>query len=186
MAPARPRVDVRGSPMPGFYLLTYLPSARTEHYADSRGYYYRLGDGREIDVRVSPVWCPRCSGVTDGEEIEPVREIDMRIADAERLAAEIRRDMETWLVTHSDAPGDRIVRADIEALRLRRSWRERRVSPPRCLDCGSTGILPLPQGKPVRVPGGSIRCECIGHCSTILADRYFTAEGERIAGGTRA
>ena len=169
--------------MPALYRLTFLPEGRTEDFAGSRGNYYRLADGAEIELYSGPVWCERCAEATHGEEIESVQQIDRRIADLERLAAEIRREMTRPPLPTPDAPGDRDQQEQIAELRLRREWRSRRRSPPKCLICGSTAIVPLGHGNPIRITGGTVRCQCVGLCSTVFNQWRFSPEGDLIEKG---
>ena len=166
--------------MPLSYLLTFLPEGRSEPFAGSRGNYYRLEDGREIELHSDPVWCTRCGTVTHGERLEPVAEIDKRIADLERLAAEYWRDIARPPLPTPDAPGDAHERAQIAELVSRRAWRTRRRSPPRCLLCGTTRITALEFQKPVRAGAGTVVLDVTGFCSTDFNMWYFTPEGERI------
>jgi hypothetical protein len=122
--------------------------------------------------------------VTHGEEIESVAAIDKYIADLERLAAEIRRDMTRPPLPPPDAPGDRYQQEQIAELRLRRAWRVRRTSPPKCLTCGTTAVVPLAHGRPVRVDGGSVRCEALGLSSSHFSNMYFSPEGDLIGDGS--
>ena len=166
--------------MPGFYRLTFLPESRIQDFHESRGNYYRLNDGSEITLEGKPVWCDRCGKVTEGEVIESIEKIDERIANLERLAAEIRLEMTRPPPPDLKAPGDRFQREQILELELRREWRKRRQTPPRCILCGCTQIVPLEHAKPVRVGDISIVLEMVGMCSTGFNMWYFTPEGERI------
>jgi hypothetical protein len=169
--------------MPAFYRITFLPEGRTQDFAGSRGNYYRFVGGAEIQLYSDPVWCERCAKVTHGEKIESVQEIDKRIADLERLAAEIRREMTRPPLPTPDAPGDRHQQEQIAELKLRREWRMRRGSPPKCLVCGSTAIVPLKHGRPVRIAAGTVRCDCVGMCSTSFNQWYYSSEGDLIEKG---
>ena len=115
--------------MPAFYRLTFLPEGRTQDFAGSRGNYYRLADGAEITLHSRPVWCEQCAKVTHGEEIESVQAIDKQIADLERLAAEIRREMTRPPLPAPDAPGYRHQQEQIAEFKLRREWRLEGVRP---------------------------------------------------------
>ena len=166
--------------MPAFYI-RFLPEGRIETFAGSRGNYYELEDGAHVDLLSEPVWCHCCGKISHGEQLQTLRQIDGELAKTERLAAEIRRDLH---VGHCepDAPGDAHQQERIAALRLRRRWRAARISPPRCIICGSTDIVRLAGSAPVHHPRGSgtITVECIGMCSTRFNEWFFTPEGERI------
>lgn len=166
--------------MPAIYLLTFLPEQRTEDFVGSRDDYYRLPGGAKITVYSVPAWCERCVKVIHGEQIESVDAIDKRIADLERLAAEIRGEMTRPPLPAPDAPGDRHQQEQIAELKLRREWRARRSSPPKCLTCGSTVIVPLDDGKTMRITGGSVRCDFTGIGDTASHMRFYSPEGDLI------
>ena len=167
--------------MPLFYRLTFLPEGRTEDFYEPCGTYYRLDDDNKIELQSQPVWCERCGTVTHGETIESVEQIDKKIANLERLAAEIRLSMTQPPLPALDAPGDRHQLEQISELQLRRKWRRERSSPPRCILCGSSQITPLDCDVPVRAGRGFVVLEFAGLYSGGFYTWYFTPEGERIA-----
>lgn len=166
--------------MPASYRFTFLSEGRVQDFSGSRGNYYRLENGIHIRLHSAPVWCERCAKITHGENIDSIEEIDKQIADLERLAAEIRRDMTRPPLPTPDAPGDRSQQEEIAELKLRRAWRMRRRTPPRCLICGSTDIVVLEPGRTIRTSGGEIQCEFVGFCSTSFNMWYFSPEGDLI------
>ena len=176
----RMRTHTNSARMPAIYLLTFLPERRTEDFAGSREDYYRLPDGAEIMLYSAPAWCGRCAKVVHGEEIESVDAIDKRIANLERLAAEIRCEMTHPPLPTPNVPGDRYQQEQIAELKLRCEWRTRRSSPPKCLTCGSTVIVPLDDGKTMRITGGSVRCDFTGMGDTASHMRYYSPDGELI------
>ena len=72
-------------------------------------------------------------------------------------------------------------------LKRRRRWREGRKSPPKCLECGSTEIVLLPEGEKVENPTGPgwVEVTVTGHCSTSFNNRSYTPEGDRIPRDTK-
>lgn len=166
--------------MPAFYRLTFLPEGRTEDFAGSCGNFYQLNDGNEIELKSRPVWCDQCRKVTHGEQIESVEQLDKEIAGLERLAADIRLEMTRPPLPTFDAPGDRIQREQIAKLQLRRKWRRTRGSPPRCIPCGSSQIVPLEYDRPVRGGCGLVLLGFVGFCDNDWHISYFTPEGQRI------
>lgn len=166
--------------MPAFYRIQWHPDGPTQDFAGSRGNYYRLDDRNDIELYSQPVWCHGCVKVTHGERIESIQQIDQRIAHLEKLAAEIRIEMTRPPLPEPGAPGDRHQREQIAELQMRRAWRKQRRSSPRCLICGTTNIVPLENGKPVRIGNGSVQCNSVGLCSTYFNEWFFTPEGERI------
>jgi hypothetical protein len=169
--------------MPAFYEIRYLLQGTTEEFPGSRGNYYELEDGSHIDVRSRPVWCRRCGDFTDGESIESLDEIDRQLADLVDPRSELYRLAQRSLIR----PRGRFRRHWIELTKQRRQWREQRLSPPRCLLCGSTDLVSLPEGVEVPNPrgAGTVVLSVIGHCSTWFNEWFFTPEGERIPRDTR-
>jgi hypothetical protein len=164
--------------MPALYEIRYLPGGSTEEHCGSRGNYYEFDDGSRIELWSRPVWCRRCGHYTDGESIESLDEIDRHLADLEDPQSDLFR----FTQESESEPGGGFRRHWIELTKQRRRWRERRVSPPRCLLCGSTDLVLLPEGVEVPNPRGvgTVVLSVIGHCSTSFNDWFFTPEGERI------
>jgi len=153
------------------YELEFLPKGQVEPFAGTDGNFYRLADGRSIPVLSNPIWCRQCSEVTHGEELEPVEEIEKKIINLERLAAEIRAEIDP------SADGEQQER--IAELKLRRNWLWARRSPPRCLRCGSTNFLRLEHEKPVEIGRGIVTLTVVGFCDPKFRYGNFTPEGER-------
>ncbi len=164
--------------MPPLYEIRYLPRGNTEEYCGSRGNYYEFDDGSHINVWSRPVWCRRCGHYTDGESIESLDEIDRQLADLEDPQSDLYRFTQKSL----SKLGGGFRRYWIELTKQRRRWREQRVSPPRCLLCGSTDLVLLPERVEVPNPcgEGTVVLSVIGHCSTSFNEWFFTPEGERI------
>jgi hypothetical protein len=169
--------------MPAVYQIRFLPGGETQEVYGSRGDHYELADGTHIDLRSSPVWCRQCNGFTDGESIEALEEIDRQIADL--------RDPTSELYRFCYPGGEGSIRVDvirlITKLAKRRRWRERRKSPPKCLGCGTSEIVLLPERLKVTNPTGPgwIEVTVTGHCSTSFNNRYYTPEGDRIPRDTK-
>jgi hypothetical protein len=169
--------------MPAVYQIRFLPGGETQEFYGSRGDHYELADGTHIDLRSSPVWCRQCNEFTDGESIEALEEIDRQIADLRDPTSELFR-------LYQDSPtgsiGVDVIRL-ITRLEKRRRWREHRNSPPKCLECGSTEIVLLPEGQKVTNPTGPgwIEVTVTGLCSTSFNNRFYTPEGDRIPRDTK-
>src|SRR4051812_31310696 len=80
--------------MPAVYEIKFLPSGETLPFYGSRGNYYELDDGTQIDVRAAPVWCDRCNEFAEGESIEILEEIDQQLRDIRDPASQLYRDTE--------------------------------------------------------------------------------------------
>ncbi len=179
--------------MPAMYQIAFAPEGRTERFFGSRGNYYELEEGSHLDVYTTPVWCHHCASVTHGEDIWSLELLDQRLADLANPQSQEYQMLMTPLVPdlnlEFESPHNleqrRLER--VEEVRKRRSWRERRSSPPRCIHCGSTEIIVLPFGEPVPNPAGpgTITVSITGMCSTNFNEWYFTPEGERIPRDTK-
>jgi hypothetical protein len=169
--------------MPALYRLLSLPAATAEELCGSRGNYYELEDGSHIDLRSRPVWCRKCRCYTDGESIESLDEIDRQLSDLNDPGSEMYRLTQDSL----SGPRGRFRLHWVELTRHRRRWRERRVSPPRCLLCGATDIVVLREDEEIPNPcgPGTVLLTVIGQCSTSFNEWYFTPEGERIPRDTK-
>jgi transcription elongation factor Elf1 len=117
--------------------------------------YYVLPDGRQATCRIHPVWCGTCGLITEGEVVESLEEMRKAAGDPASEGARIIAD--------------------------RFAWRERRQSPPRCLRCGSTEIVDVPEGtQAFQHPGcgGTLRdgASCIHN----QRDRILTYDVEGV------
>ena len=169
------------------YKVIPRPKGRAALFAGTRGNYYDLGDGKRIDVETTPVWCHRCGGIRHGESIEPVGEIDQQLADLRNPRSKLYQLYAQDYLEECKDLGPHFCRGLIEALRLRRRWRENRVSPPKCIHCGSTDLVVFPINQPVPHPAGqgSIEVRITGMCSTYFNEWFFTPEGDRIPLNTK-
>jgi hypothetical protein len=172
--------------MPAVYQITFLPSGETRVFCGSRGDYYEFDDGSQIDVRSTPVWCDRCHGFKDGESIESLEEIDQQLADLRDPRSELYRLTKDTFPTADKRP--RFRPKYVKLLKQRRRWREGRVAPPKCLECGSAEIVVLPvEGQRVKNPAGTgwVQVAITGLCSTYFNNRFYTPEGDRIPRDTK-
>jgi hypothetical protein len=66
--------------------------------------------------------------------------------------------------------------------RRRREWLQARRWPPKCIRCGTTDVVDLPEGRAVLHPAGNgtITLSWVGMCSTPFNEWFFTPEGDRI------
>jgi hypothetical protein len=174
--------------MPGLYEIRWLPEGRTEKFPGSRGNYYEFSESDRLNLHSVPVWCHRCVKITHGEELSTVDEIDKQIRDLNDPSSESyhvsRIDVLDELLPDK---GDQLLQERIAELRRRRRWREGRQSPPKCIYCGTSEILVLPMVVPVPNPigDGEIQIDCVGMCSTIFNEWFFTPEGDRIPRDTQ-
>lgn len=134
---------------------------------------YVLPGGRSLSIQDAFGWCGACNGATPCEALPA-------LADVERLLTQALRDGNERLV------------AELEDTR---SWISGRVSPPRCLDCGSTSIQRVPLGwslyrdeesdedfLDIPHPGcnGMLRVEMCGWSLYRAVDTRYSPEGEKL------
>jgi hypothetical protein len=170
-----------------FYDVIFQPENRVEGFCESRGNCYQLADGSRVAVQTTPVWCRRCGTVTDGEEVEPLDEIDRRLAELDDPSSEASRDL-SLLGGLGIGGGDDPRLWEIARLTRRRRWREGRATPPKCVRCGSPDMVVFPVDRPVPRPSGAgtVEVRVAGMCSPPWNEWYFTSEGERVWATTHA
>lgn len=134
---------------------------------------YRLADGRLLHVRQTECWCPTCDRIDMAEHVESLEE----------LAAELERlrnpdDEEFRMIAFIGTP----VEERIAETELRIAWRCNRVSPAKCLQCGSTDIVPIPGNEEFAHPktGERVVVAGSGFMSTDQWHAEFTPEGNII------
>ena len=161
--------------MPVMYEIRWFPSGRTQRFPGSRGNYYECSESDRLELRSVPVWCRRCGECTTGEDLSSVEQIDAQLRDLYDPTSQLYRMTQPFLQER------------LTELQWRRRWRETRLSPPRCIRCGSADILPLPIGERVPNPAGEgeLQIDCVGMCSTSFNEWFFTPEGDRIPRDTR-
>jgi hypothetical protein len=181
--------------MPGLYRLSYYPDGPTHDLAGSRGNYYEFPDGTRLDMETTPAWCYQCNGISEGEEIMTLEEIDQKLADLGDPASELyrftMRNLFEGIKGLEDLQGpqrrDEFRLQLITEARRRRAWRETRSSPPKCIRCGSTNIFLYPVNRPAPNPAGpgTVELTIVGMCSTSFNEWFFTPEGDRIPRDTK-
>ena len=173
--------------MPAFYQITFLPQGRVVEFAGCRGNYYEFDDGSHLDLHTTPAWCHPCGKITHGEELETLEDIDRQLADLRNPRSDLYRFLARDFNHEYKDLGEAFTLKHSEERLQRRRWRAARVSPPRCIHCGSTDVVVFPVDQPVRNPAGpgTVEVSIKGMCSTSFNEWYFTPEGERIPRDTQ-
>lgn len=140
---------------------------------------YVFGGDRSLPIQDAFGWCAACNGVTPCEALPA-------LADVERLLAQARREDNERLVVE---------------LQDTSRWISGRVSPPRCLDCGSTSIQQFPLGwslyrddesdqdfLDIAHPGcqGMLHVEMSGWSLYRAGDARYSPEGEKLGDAPRS
>jgi hypothetical protein len=91
-------------------------------------------------------WCPCCRDFVASEKISPIKELERSMLDLKMQRGIRYRDLSRFrshLLEEKGEVVDLVGRA-ISELQKRILWRRGRHSPPRCLECGSAELAPLP------------------------------------------
>jgi hypothetical protein len=175
--------------MPGLYEIEFSPDEPVKEFAGSRGNYYEFEDQSHLDMETTPVWCHHCGKITHGEKIEPLAEIDKKLADLNDPSSELYKFSMRSLLPGLDElmPRDKFRLDLIETAKKRRAWRAQRLSEPKCILCGSTSIFAFPLNQQVPNPAGqgTVEMSVVGMCSTRFNEWFFTPEGDRIPRDTK-
>tara|TARA_R110002049_G_scaffold133887_2_gene293272 strand:+ start:177 stop:740 length:564 start_codon:yes stop_codon:yes gene_type:complete len=176
--------------VPSFYTIRFSDSETDVEWCGARGFYYEFGDGTNIGLRPTIAWCCRCSDFIDAEWIPSLDQIKNELRE---LTDPSSRRASSF--TSTEPPFDKspfierrarlYAEAKDEASR-RIQWRADRVSPPKCLICGSTEIHFPGDDQTVEIPGhGTATVNWTGMCSTDFCNWFYTPEGDRIARETK-
>lgn len=134
---------------------------------------YRLASGELLHVRQTECWCASCERIDMAERIESLNELEQQL---ERLRHP--DEDESCMIAFIGVPIDkRVTEAEI-----RIKWRRGRISPPKCLQCGSVDIMELPGTDEFSHPktGERVVVTGRGFASTDEWHAEFTSEGDVI------
>lgn len=106
--------------------------------------HYSLGAGQMFATRARSVWCPACDALTRAEPALHAPELRAELGrlEARQQKPSLLRKLGRW----TGLGPRRTTNANTErqaALRAALAWLAVRQSPPRCLACGSTGVMDL-------------------------------------------
>lgn len=149
---------------------------------------YRLPDGTQDFISVVPAWCRECRRFVAVERLQNPEKMETH-------AREFFEDRERRPLLPPDIfPAEEGHAINLSMLRRglhdAAQWRvalTSRQSPPRCLECGGTDHVVLPEaGTWTAHPGGAaglvrVRDGCI-HASMCEPGRLYDTEGRRLAG----
>lgn len=106
---------------------------------------YEMSDGSTVTIERTFVWCGACRGVRWGEELADLAELERKLAAIEAKEPSAMDELSVFLDRHTSL--EKVTATHTTQLRGRISWRRSRRSAPRCLECGSAGIVSLPQSE---------------------------------------
>ena len=155
----------------------HLPeSGRDEWVLWSAFIDYRLADGSKLHILQQPAWCAACRRFVIAEEVPSVAALQQEIA---RYRSGDRDTLRQWAFVSNGVPA-----AERVAELLRRvEWRQGRQSPPRCLECGAVGPVPIPMDGEFAHPRTGERVVVVsgGWADTAPWFAEFSPEGEQLA-----
>ncbi|HSZ58994.1 MAG TPA: hypothetical protein VK797_25360 [Tepidisphaeraceae bacterium] len=150
---------------------------KIERIHETPGCFYRLTDESRLRLQVWPASCFRCGRFTEAERIETLEELDAKLA---QLRDPERRGLILPQLRFADPL---LIEQLIGQCELRRAWRQTRVSPAKCIECGSTEICLLSGNEPISHPCGVgelvVRISLSGGIS-IRYEILVTPEGDRL------
>ena len=156
---------------------------------------YVFGPQAELESMTRPGWCYHCRAFKYCESPLSLEELDEEIESLHDPNSESR----IWYSEHhkrlrweifgnqsikdAEAELESYIAQIIEDMRQRRKWYATRMSPPKCLSCGSTNLLLFPCGEEVKSPcseGTLIWYDIQVRDGKILEPVYLTPEGDRL------
>jgi hypothetical protein len=139
---------------------------------------YRLADGTKLPILQQPAWCPACGRFVIAEWVPSTEELEEEIS---KFRSADRDTLQMWAFVSNEASvGERIAE-----LTRRIEWRRARQSPPRCLECGSLGSVPIPATGEFSHPhtGERVVVGDSGWADTAAWFAEFSPEGEQLREG---
>ncbi|WP_164103818.1 hypothetical protein [Candidatus Laterigemmans baculatus] len=139
---------------------------------------YRMPDGKLLHVRQTECWCPKCNRIAMAERVETLAELEDEI---ERLRNP--DEDESRMIKFIGKP----ISERIAELELRTKWRRNRISPAKCLHCGSTQVIPIPRKDEFKHPKTGERVVVVsrGFMSTDQWHAEYTPEGDVVSSSYR-
>jgi hypothetical protein len=162
----------------GYDEYLFPESGRREGVLYSAFIQYRLSDGTKLVILEAPAWCPACERFVVAEDIPSVVSLEEELRGLQAGDSDL---LDKWEFVSNGAP----VEQRIAELRRRIKWRRGRRSPPRCLHCGSLGIVPIPGSGELTHPQTGERgfLAWSGFIDTDIWVAEFSPEGEQLGGG---
>jgi len=144
---------------------------------------YIMADGGYCPVFQQVAWCWECRTFVAAEQLRDLSEIDADEAQARKEHGWFQdtlrgpNDVQPWLIKNTEF----LFAEQLAGYARQRAWRRSRQSPPRCLECGSTRIEPMPRDLTnIRHPltGMTLKLKNVCHASMAI-HLLYTPEGER-------
>lgn len=135
---------------------------------------YRLATGELLHVRQTECWCSVCKRIDMAERVESLEDLQTEL-DRRRHPDE----EESRIIAFIGTP----IEVRIAETELRIKWRRGRIAAAKCLHCGSTDLIRLPDSDEFRHPmtGERVVVAGRGFASTAQWHAEFTPEGDMIS-----
>lgn len=162
--------------------VVFLDTGTVETYYTADDDRYVLADGSLEWLSTDIVWCNGCEEITQGERVEPLEKLDASLAEiAEAGDPKTQKGQEYRKANPNKKNRERQLAGYRARLLDRRRWLAERISPAKCLNCGTTDVLYLRVPEGVDTPVGKITLrEGHGRATIHATSRYFSPEGDRI------
>jgi hypothetical protein len=134
---------------------------------------YEMPDGSKLHLRQSECWCPKCDRITMAEDIPSLTELEVEL---NRFLNPSADDLQTFQFLGLS------IEEQTEEARKRIEWRLARKSPGKCLCCGSTEIVTLPEVEVFQHPNTGELVVVVGRgfADAGVWRATFTTEGDVI------
>jgi hypothetical protein len=159
----------------GFIQFAFPDSGAEDEWALYSAFLnYLLPDGKLLHVRQTPCWCSNCNRIDMAEHVESLDELESELARLRNPD-----DEEARMLAFIGTP----IEERIAEIELRMIWRRNRVSPAKCLQCGSTNIVRIPDTEEFSHPKTGERVVVADHgfASTDPWHAQFSPEGDAIS-----
>lgn len=163
----------------GFTQYTYLDGDLPDELTLRSAYlHYILDDGVRLHINQADYYCPTCGHFIVGERIETVSDLEHQIDQSENNPHSNHRKIAEYFGN---------IPKQLAELQTRIKWRKNRQAPPKCLHCGSTEILPIPNTDEFSHPatGQRMIVSAGGFASTDEWHATYTPEGDKIESSGR-
>ena len=135
-------------------MIVFQPSGKRIEF-EHCFFTYALSKKDGLHVYASAGWCYRCRNFKYCEYIQSLEELDREIESyydpASKNYAYAIGESSNW-AGNTDSLKPIYFEQIVDCVRKRRNWRATRVSPPKCLWCGSTNIILFPFNEQSKSP----------------------------------
>lgn len=146
---------------------------------------YLLPDGSRMFVPATSAWCRACREFVLAETLQDPAEIEGAAHDYFRKRSGATNAAPSLLPPEIESSVNQT--AYLKLLNAAAQWRialQSRTSPPRCLSCGGTDFIRVPEDGAwfdhPEIATGPVQARCDKHASMMRAGHLYDTEGRRI------